>query len=296
MIGIVIANYNGENLLKISLESIKNQKYKDYRTYIIDNGSTDNSLKVISEYKKALKITLIKNQYNKGFAVANNQGIKQAIKDSCEYICTLNNDIELEPNALFNAAKYIKFNKQTHVFQLCMINYYNRGTIDAVGIKVDKKLLAMPIGIGESLESFNFKDLDIAGPCAGAAIYSSEVLEKIRLKEGEYFDSKFFVYYEDVDLALRLRSAKFNTQLIEDAIVYHMYSATSNKLLGIKHYYSARNLFLYAKKNQGYEEYRRNFKSYIMIIMKRMVFSGINLKGVEVKNQFKGMLDGIKDI
>lgn len=296
MIGIVIANYNGENLLKISLKSIQNQKYKDYRTYIIDNGSTDNSLKVINEYKKSIKITLIKNEANKGFAIANNEGIRQAIKDGCEYICTLNNDVELDSHALFNAAEYIKSNKQTHAFQLFMINYYNREIIDAAGIQVDKKLLAMPIGVGEKVKNFNFKDLDLLGPCAGAAIYSSEVLEKIKLKEGEYFDSKFFLYYEDVDLALRLRAANFNTELIEDAIVYHMYSATSNKLLGIKHYYSARNLFLYTKKNQEYKEYRRNFKSYIMIIMKRMVFSVINLKGMEVKNQFKGMLDGIKNI
>lgn len=296
MIGIVIANFNGEDLLKISLKSIKNQSYKNYRTYIIDNGSTDTSIKVIKEYKESLKITLIKNHSNKGFAIANNQGIDRAIKDGCEYICTLNNDVELDSNAIFNAIEYINLNRQTHVFQLFMVNYYNRELIDAVGIHVDKKLLAIPIGVGKNIDDFNFKDLELAGPCAGAAIYSSKVLQKTKLKDGEYFDSKFFSYYEDVDLALRLRKAQFNTELIENARVYHMYSATSNKLAGMKHYYSARNLFLYTKKNQGYKDYRRNFKSYIIIIMKRMVFSIINLKGEEVKNQFKGMLDGIKNI
>ena len=42
MLGIVIANWNGEKLIDKCLESLKNQSFKDFKVYIIDNDSKDN--------------------------------------------------------------------------------------------------------------------------------------------------------------------------------------------------------------------------------------------------------------
>ena len=47
MLGIVIANWNGEKLIDKCLESLENQSFKDFKVYIIDNDSKDKSKEVI---------------------------------------------------------------------------------------------------------------------------------------------------------------------------------------------------------------------------------------------------------
>lgn len=79
MLGIVIANWNGEKLIDKCLESLENQSFKDFKIYIIDNDSKDNSKEVIKTYNKRLNIDLIEMSYNSGFAPANNIGIKKQL-------------------------------------------------------------------------------------------------------------------------------------------------------------------------------------------------------------------------
>ena len=50
MLGIVIANWNGEKLIDKCLKSLENQTFKDFKVYIIDNNSKDNSKEVIRKY------------------------------------------------------------------------------------------------------------------------------------------------------------------------------------------------------------------------------------------------------
>ena len=56
MLGIVIANWNGEKLIDKCLESLENQVFKDFKVYIIDNASKDNSRVVIKKYMNRLNI------------------------------------------------------------------------------------------------------------------------------------------------------------------------------------------------------------------------------------------------
>ena len=51
-ISILITNYNKEKFLKKCLNSIKNQNYKNYEVILFDDCSTDNSLKIIKDFKK----------------------------------------------------------------------------------------------------------------------------------------------------------------------------------------------------------------------------------------------------
>ena len=102
MLGVVIANWNGEKILDKCLESFKLQEFTDYKLYIVDNGSKDKSLNIIRSYEEFLNIELIELKENSGFAKANNLGIKKAIGDGCEYLLTINNDTELEKDCLSN--------------------------------------------------------------------------------------------------------------------------------------------------------------------------------------------------
>lgn len=271
MFSFVIVNWNGENLIKQCLDSFTRSKFKEFKLYIVDNGSKDNSKLIINEFKELLDIELIELDMNYGFAKANNIGINEAMKDNAKYIITLNNDIEIQEDTLSNLVEYIEHNKEVDVFQLLMINYYDRSILDSVGMDFNKLLFVTQLGFKDSVKSLDKYGEDIKGACAGAAVYSKKALLDVRENENEYFDNSFFAYYEDVDLALRLNSRGYKTRLVKSAIVYHMHSATGNKNSTFKDYYLTRNLFKYLEKNLDEKTYRNNKKYYYKNTIGRII-------------------------
>ena len=294
MLGIVIANWNGEKLIDKCLESLENQVFKDFKVYIIDNASKDNSRVVIKKYMNRLNIDLTEMSYNTGFALANNIGIKKAIKDGCNYILTLNNDVEVPKESLKKAMEAIEINKEFDVFQLFMINYFNKDICDAAGLNFKDDLIPLQVGFKENVaDILNRDDIKIDGVCAGAAIYSTKSLETVKLDDENYFDSNFFAYFEDVDLSLRLKGAGYKFKLLKDSIVYHMHSATGGKTSGFKEYYLTRNLFMYTKRNQTIEEYKKHKKEYYIRFLKTIVKNINNFNAI--KSAVKGLSDGLKE-
>ena len=294
MLGIVIANWNGEKLIDKCLESLENQSFKDFKVYIVDNDSKDNSKEIIKSYNEKLNIDLTEMSYNSGFASANNIGIKKAIKDGCDYILTLNNDVEVPKESLKNAMNDIENNKDFDVFQLFMINYFNKDVCDAAGLNFKEDLIPLQVGFKDSVADILSKNnISIEGVCAGAAIYSTKSLEVVKLDNNNYFDSNFFAYFEDVDLSLRLKSAGFKAKLLRDSIVYHMHSATGGKTTGFKEYYLTRNLFMYTKRNQSIEDYKKHKKEYYIRFLKTVVKNINNFNAV--KSSVKGLNDGLKE-
>lgn len=292
MLGIVIANWNGEQLIDKCLESLTNQSFKEFKVYIVDNNSKDASKKIINQYKSKISVTLIELDKNYGFAKANNIGIKKAINDKCDYILTLNNDVEVPVKSLEIAMNEVN-NSKYDIYQLFMINYFNRDKCDAAGLNFEESLIPIQVGFKGSVEGVLEEDISIEGVCAGAAIYSVKALEAVKLDDDNYFDSKFFAYYEDVDLSLRLNRAGFKAKLLKDSIVYHMHSATGSKSSGFKEYYLTRNLFLYTKRNQTYNKFKQNKKIYYIRFLKNLV-KNINNPKV-VKLVIKGLIDGLKE-
>ena len=294
MLGIVIANWNGEKLIDKCLESLENQVFKNFKVYIIDNASNDNSRDVIKKYMNRLNIDLMEMSYNTGFALANNIGIKKAIKDGCNYILTLNNDVEVPKESLKKAMESIEINKEFDVFQLFMINYFNKDICDAAGLNFKDDLIPLQVGFKENVgDILNRDDIKIDGVCAGAAIYSTKALEEVKLDDENYFDSNFFAYFEDVDLSLRLKGSGYKFKLLKDSIVYHMHSATGGKTSGFKEYYLTRNLFMYTKRNQTIEEYKKHKKEYYIRFLKTVAKNINNFNAI--KSAVKGLSDGLKE-
>lgn len=87
-VSIIIPVYNAEKTIEKCISSILKQTYKDYELLLIDDGSTDNSLKVIKKYSKYKNIRIL-NQENHGVAYTRNRGIKEATGD---YIMFIDND------------------------------------------------------------------------------------------------------------------------------------------------------------------------------------------------------------
>lgn len=97
IISLIIPVYNVEAYLDKALNSVVNQTFKDIEVIIINDGSTDNSHRIINEYAKIYPNFFVINQVNKGLANARNEGLKFARGD---YIAFMDSDDYIEPNYL----------------------------------------------------------------------------------------------------------------------------------------------------------------------------------------------------
>ena len=103
---VIISIYNSEKYLSNCLNSIINQTLKEIEIICINDGSTDNSLRILNYYKKIDNRIIIYNQKNKGVNCARNLGLKNA---KGEYILFFDSDDLLIKDALeklYNLSKY----------------------------------------------------------------------------------------------------------------------------------------------------------------------------------------------
>lgn len=115
LVSIIVPVYNCEEYVKETIESIENQTYKNWELIIIDDNSTDNSLKIIKEKVKENKekIKYIHLTENKGVAIARNTGLEIA---QGNYIAFLDGDDVWKENKLEEQMQFIKQNDYGFTF------------------------------------------------------------------------------------------------------------------------------------------------------------------------------------
>ncbi len=96
-ISVVIPVYNTQNYLNECIDSVLNQSFKDFEIICINDGSTDNSLSILSDYEVSDERIKVISQQNRGLGASRNEGLKLA---QGEYVLFLDSDDYLTPDAL----------------------------------------------------------------------------------------------------------------------------------------------------------------------------------------------------
>lgn len=238
-VSVVIPNYNGLRFLRECFEGLQAQTLKDYEVILVDNGSSDGSVR----YARSLfpGIRIIELPDNLGFCRAVNEGIRQS---EAPYVVLLNNDTSVTPDFLEQLTAAIKRHPDAFSCASCMVRYNQRDRLDDAGNFYCALGWAYARGKGKSVDRFQKEDRIFAS-CAGAAIYRREVFEKIG-----YFDEEHFAYLEDIDIGYRARIAGYENWYAPRAVVYHVGSGTSGSRYNqFKTRYSSRNSIYLIWKN-----------------------------------------------
>ena len=104
MVDIILPNYNNASSIKTSIKSVISQSFKNWKLFIIDDGSKDNSGKIISKFKNK-KINKIYLKKNKGVSYCRNLGIK---KSKSDYIAFIDSDDYWKKNKLEKQIKLME--------------------------------------------------------------------------------------------------------------------------------------------------------------------------------------------
>lgn len=228
-INIVI--YNSEKFLPDLFRSIEEQIFCDYTVIVIDNASTDKGAIFVRE--NYLRATVLRNHKNIGFAAAHNQGIELALKMNGPaeeaYILVTNPDIILEPNFLLEitavADRYPEYGSFSgKVLRLNSVPESGLGEksriIDTTGLVMRKSRRVVERGVGENDQGQYNQMMPVFGASGALALYRAGALERVSIR-GEYFDSRYFCYKEDVDLAWRMQNLGIQSLYVPKAVAYH---------------------------------------------------------------------------
>jgi len=190
---------------------------------VVDNGSSDGSVEMVRDRFPWVEVIALEG--NRGFGAALNLAIDSFPGDS---ILLLNNDIRCEPG--FVAAILSAFEPGFEMVAGVLVEPDDPDTVDSAGVIADRRTL-MPFDYmhGEPAASLAGVAPPLA-PSGGAALYSRAAFEA-----AGGFDERIFAYYEDLDLALRMRRRGARCALAPDARATHARSATLGSRSGAKY-------------------------------------------------------------
>jgi len=250
-IKILILNWNGKHLLKPCLDSVSAIDYPNYSVMVIDNGSTDNSVKMVKE--KFSEVELLELENNNGFAGGYNRCFTRLKDEYSGFILLLNNDTEVDPDILNSFIQAKEKYGDNNLYGGKIFYQNNQELIWYAGGNVDLKYLKIfHRGIRQN-DSAEFSKPLQTDYITGCCLFTS--MEVINQLNG--FDERFNMYGEDVELCLRAKKEGINCYYWPDAKLFHHVSASlggafslkklSKKLIGIGRLYNKHYLELTKK-------------------------------------------------
>lgn len=242
-LSIVIVSWNTSSLLQACVASVLNStKAESWEVIVVDNASADDSAAMLS--RASPSIFRIENSANVGFARANNQAIAVA---RGRYVLLLNSDTIVPPDAIARLVTFLQQHPDTGACGPSLLQ--TTGTVQPFAFGGDPTpsyLLrrgCMHLFYHRPLHDWKTTQVQTVDWVSGACLLvRREAMEQIG-----GFDENFFMYFEDVDLCLRLRKQGWKIYYNPDVSITHIGGASVSQNHTRTHWYDASLRYFYAK-------------------------------------------------
>lgn len=233
MLGIIIINFNKYEKTVDCIKSIFDTVKSDYKIYLLDNCSANNSFEILNNlYKDDPRVEMIESKENLGYARGNNLCLEKAEKDGCEYVLISNNDIVYKENAVEILLDVIKSGEYLLVGPR---SYSPDGRIQS-SVKKNKPTFSEYMKFSTYLSNLVpknqakkfYKNLQ---PKEFSQVYwvcgSSFIADMKKFKEIGYFDPYTFLYFEEYIISEKAVKSGMKIAFEPKAQVIHFHGAST---------------------------------------------------------------------
>ena len=273
-VSIIVPVYNTENYIERCLNSLVNQTLEDIEIIVVNDGSTDNTGKILQKYRDKIKII---EQKNSGIATTRNKGLEIA---TGKYIAFVDSDDWLEIDEIEKL-----YNKAIdNDFDCVMCNYWY---ID------DKKKWNGVVSATKDITNINDKKEFIIKmfPVIWDKLYKREKIKSFKFKDG--------VWAEDVEYLYRIMSNINSIGIVEDKLYYYYQREKSDSRLYDKRVYdyidNFNGIIDFYKKNNLYNEYKTELEyCYVRYLYATFIKRAAHFKNK--KDYYKAVDTAIKNV
>jgi GT2 family glycosyltransferase len=261
-LSIIIVSFNTRDLLRECLAAVQKEAASlRAEIFVVDNASSDGSADMVEREFPAIE--LLRSDINLGFGRANNLALARA---RGRYFVLLNSDAFLAPGALARAIAHMDANPGCALGGGLLVNRDGsrqpsaRSFHSVSGDAVVLSGLAAKFPRSRIFGSFDrtWADARIASPVDWVP-GAFAILRPQALRRTGFFDPAFFLYYEEVDLCLRLKRAGYSVWYWPDIVITHVGGESSRQLKTMNFSDSAaqvilwrmRSTLLYYRKHHG---------------------------------------------
>lgn len=220
---IITAAYNSEKHIRDFFASVLKTEGLTYEVIAVDDGSTDESAKIFSDYAGKNNIQIITLKQNRGGSAARNMA---AFAGTGNYICYFDIDARIEPNTVQRLVNQLKQDSTLGMSQAVLLNA--DGSIESIGH------FLTPVGFPYNVDT-DYKGRRDKVPTLGTRVAFAirrELFERI----GGY-DEDYKIYGEDTDITWRVWQTGHTVYTFLHIHVYHLKQSSLNKKTNFRLYY-----------------------------------------------------------
>lgn len=253
-IALVLVTFNRCQLLQEMLDSVQQLSIRPNHVYVVDNNSSDDTQTMVSKFiethRPSLSISYHNTGANLGGAGGFEYGSRLAYENKHDWIWLADDDVIFEHDCLEELMKHhdkgailqpMRMNTDGSCAEISGIDYEINNIL-----RLNPKQNTIVDIFHKKWDRHELKTIPFEGPCI-----KREVFEKIGFP-----NPKFFIFYDDLDFAIRANRAGFKIQCIKSAKMVRKIPFIQSRALGSwKGYFMYRNFFkvqiLYSKKPIG---------------------------------------------
>jgi GT2 family glycosyltransferase len=217
---ISVVTWNSANTISDCLKSVLSQTYSNFILFVVDNNSTDNTIKIVESFDDP-RLIFEKKKENTGFCGGHNYTIRNS---SSEYVLLVNPDVILSSNYVENALRVA--GSDARIGTVCGLLLQNNdfssddNLIDSAGMDIQRsRVLTMRFHNKKKGES-DLKQELVFGADGALPLYRRELIDDISYR-GEFFDELFFAHKEDWDVSWRANVFGWKTIFSPNCIAIH---------------------------------------------------------------------------
>lgn len=216
-IGCYVCNYNGKEYAKKCIQSVLGQiqGYEKFNLFLVDNASTDDSVKCIREEYGA-EVTILENAVNLGGAGGFNRALMDAMDRNYTYVILLDNDITLAPGCISALVQYMEEQDDVGCIgaKINMMDHPDYMQEFGVHLDFEKYVLRHDYWYELDKETEEVIESDCVASCA--------LIVRVSCLNGtDLFPEENFLYWDDLEFTYQIKRSGYRVISLASAVAYH---------------------------------------------------------------------------
>jgi GT2 family glycosyltransferase len=247
-VSVSIVTYHSLGQIDGCLSGVLAQGNLVEEVLLVDNGSADGTVQHVRRRQPWVRVREL--NYNAGYAAAHNLNFASA---RGEFFLALNPDVHLAPDYLKRLVAALSRDPCLGAAVGRLLAPGPARLLDSAGIRLTAgRTRFVDRGRNAPAEHYG-REEDVFGACGAAALYRSAALREVSARGEAPFPERFFMYYEDVDLAWRLRAAEWRTRYVPLAEAVHQRGGSAAGSQFIEYHLVRNRLWLTLRNARGWE-------------------------------------------